>query len=284
VLKESVELTACYAGATLPHTPGSPEAHKYLWSTDGCTLELTFNHESEEGYHPGNQPGDGFGHIAMAVPNLAEAVAHLDRAGVAFKKRPEEGKMRTIAFAYDPDLYWVELVERDPASNLVPQFALAQTMIRVKDPAPSLAFYTQHLGMTHVRTSHNSDFSTYFLASLPLGCSPPPPADPTSADAKKYLVEELYPRGIPVLEFTHNHCTEKDAAFSYANGNETGRRGFGHLGFLVSDVYATYDKLSSAGVAFHKTPDGGSMKGLAFAKDPDGYLIEIIKKGQDGQF
>jgi catechol 2,3-dioxygenase-like lactoylglutathione lyase family enzyme len=27
-------------GTTYPHVPGSPEAHAYLWSTDGVTLEV----------------------------------------------------------------------------------------------------------------------------------------------------------------------------------------------------------------------------------------------------
>ena len=91
-------------------TPGSAEAHRYLWSTDGVTLELTHNHGTESdtafAHHPGNEPCDGFGHIAFSVPSLEVAVAKLDAAGVAFKKRPEEGRMRTIAFAYDPDKYW----------------------------------------------------------------------------------------------------------------------------------------------------------------------------------
>ena len=38
------------------------------------------------------------------------------------------------------------------------------------------------------------------------------------------------------------------------------------------------------GVVFHKKPDEGGMKGLAFCLDPDGYWIEIIKRGQAGDF
>lgn len=30
--------------------------------------------------------------------------------GVKFKKRPEDGKMRHIAFILDPDNYWVEIL------------------------------------------------------------------------------------------------------------------------------------------------------------------------------
>jgi lactoylglutathione lyase len=51
-------------------TPGTQQAHDFLWSMEGVALELTHNHgtessESTAQYHPGNQPGDGFGHIAV---------------------------------------------------------------------------------------------------------------------------------------------------------------------------------------------------------------------------
>jgi lactoylglutathione lyase len=32
--------------------------------------------------------------------------------GVAFKKKPADGNMRGIAFTYDPDNYWVEMIDR----------------------------------------------------------------------------------------------------------------------------------------------------------------------------
>ena len=38
--------------------------------------------------------------------------ANLLEKGVEFKKKEEEGGMRNIAFAYDPNGYWVELVDR----------------------------------------------------------------------------------------------------------------------------------------------------------------------------
>ena len=56
--------------------------------------------------------------------------------------------------------------------------------------------------------------------------------DPTSDEANEFL-KCLFN---PVLELTHNHGTEDDAAFSYHNGN-TEPKGFGHVGFLVDDVY-----------------------------------------------
>ena len=74
-------------------------------------LELTHNHGTEcdpefKGYASGNsEPGRGFGHIAITVPNIHEACARLERLGVPFKKKLHEGNMKNIAFALDPDGY-----------------------------------------------------------------------------------------------------------------------------------------------------------------------------------
>ncbi|OCF74096.1 lactoylglutathione lyase [Kwoniella mangroviensis CBS 8886] len=63
-------------------------------------LELCHNWGTEsdpnfKGYASGNEePGRGFGHIAVTVDNLEAAVKRFDELGVKFKKRPEDGKMR----------------------------------------------------------------------------------------------------------------------------------------------------------------------------------------------
>jgi lactoylglutathione lyase len=56
----------------------------------------------------------------------------------------------------------------------------------------------------------------------------------------------------PVLELTHNHGTETDNDFKHYNGNEDGRQGFGHIGFLVDDVYAACDAIRTMGYGFRK--------------------------------
>ena len=72
-------------------------------------LELTHNHGTEsdpnfKGYVSGNSdPGRGFGHIAVSVPDIEKACARLEGMGVPFKKRLTDGTMRNIAFALDPD-------------------------------------------------------------------------------------------------------------------------------------------------------------------------------------
>jgi lactoylglutathione lyase len=62
-------LTTLPQGETYNLTPGSQQAHDYLWKMDGVALELTYNHGAEEQedfqVHPGNQENDGFGHIAV---------------------------------------------------------------------------------------------------------------------------------------------------------------------------------------------------------------------------
>jgi len=241
--------------------PGTQEAHRYLWSFPGTTLELTHNYgtEKEEGpvYHAGNQPQDGkrrdgFGHIAFSVGNVYKFSEKLEAAGIGFQKRPDEGRMKGLAFALDPDGYWVELLGRG-AEVATP--CLAQTMLRVKDPKKSIDFYTKFFGMKVLSDGDYGDFSLFYLGS------------------------SNYKEGCPVLELTHNHGTESDTDFAHFTGNEDGRKGFGHIGFLVDDVYATCAALQDAGYELQKAPDAGSMKGLAFARDPDGYWVEVIKRG-----
>eukprot|EP00590_Aulacoseira_subarctica_P000661 CAMPEP_0172417174 /NCGR_PEP_ID=MMETSP1064-20121228/3688_1 /TAXON_ID=202472 /ORGANISM="Aulacoseira subarctica , Strain CCAP 1002/5" /LENGTH=334 /DNA_ID=CAMNT_0013155327 /DNA_START=107 /DNA_END=1111 /DNA_ORIENTATION=- len=264
-------LTTLPEGEEYNLKPGTQEAHEYLWSMDGVALELTYNYDPQQNYHPGNQERDGFGHIAFNVEDVYDATDRLLKAGIEFKKKPDEGRMKGLAFAYDPDGYWVEIVQR-PSGIIKNYFNLSQTMIRVKDPKKSLAFY-RSLGMKLVRERHYGDFSNYFLASS--SSSIPETLDPGSEEAN-HLVKSMFH---PILELTHNHGTEKDESFQHYNGNEEGRQGFGHIGFLVDDVYKACDAIRSHGYGFRKEPDGGSMKGLAFAYDPDGYSVEIIKRG-----
>ena len=60
----------------------------------------------------------GFGHVGFLVADLDAACAFLESEGVAFKKKPAEGNMRGLAFAYDPDGYWVEIIQRGGISML----------------------------------------------------------------------------------------------------------------------------------------------------------------------
>ena len=149
-------------------------------------------------------------------------------------------------------------------------FVYNHTMLRVKDPAKSLEFYTGVLGMSLVRLSKNpeNEFDLYFLAKLT-----PEELDnlPTGDELTRWVSRQ---RGI--LELTHNYGTENDPDFSYHNGNDE-PKGFGHICFAVPDLAKAVTWFDKNNVAFQKRPEEGNMKDIAFIKDPDGYWIEIIE-------
>lgn len=234
---------------------GSPkDSEEYLWNFKGLTLELTHNYgtESDESFAVNNgnvEPFRGFGHIAVMTRDVYAASAELEMKGVRFQKKPDEGRMKGLAFALDPDGYWVEIVKRDDASPVLNKFTLAQTMMRVKDPEKSLRFYRDLLGMSLLRQSDHGvgspgGFSLFFLASN----------IPAESDMK--MIFE------PVLELTHNHGTESNPDFNYHNGNDQDKgqlRGFGHIGFLVDDLDAACKMLEDNGVSFKKKPSEGKI-------------------------
>ena len=151
-------------------------------------------------------------------------------------------------------------------TNPTADFVLNQTMLRIKDPAKSIPFYEDVLGMTLIeRFDFDAmEFSLYFLG-YPTETMPEDPRE-----RAQWLFDQP-----ALLELTHNHGTENDASFSHHNGNED-PRGFGHIGVSVPDVYAACERFEKMGVEFVKRPDDGNMKGLAFIRDPDGYWIEIL--------
>ena len=88
--------------------PGTSESEDYLWTMSGTTLELTHNwgSETDETFAVNNgnvEPFRGFGHIAVMTRDVYAVSEELEAAGVRFQKRPNEGRMKGLAFALDPD-------------------------------------------------------------------------------------------------------------------------------------------------------------------------------------
>lgn len=258
-------ITTLPEGETWKYKPGTVECHQALMSMEGVALELTHNYGTEadpaQKYHAGNEEKDGFGHIAVSVDDVYATAQKLEDKGYLFKKKPDEGRMKGLAFVYDPDGYWVEIVKRGENAKIPNEYNFSQTMLRVKDPKKSVDFYKK-LGMKVIEEKHFDSFSLFFMAS----------SNVSDGVARPDMFQ-------PVLELTHNHGTETDDSFKHYNGNEEGRQGFGHVGFLVDDVYQACEAIREMGYGFRKEPDAGSMKGLAFALDPDGYSVEILKRG-----
>jgi len=210
--------------------PGAVSAGNNIWDRQGL-IELTHNYgtESDSSYKINNgnaEPHRGFGHTCVSVDNIQAACARIEQAGYRFQKKLTDGRMRHIAFALDPDGYWVEIIGQkllETTENITTTdtatYRMNHTMVRVKDAQKSLAFYQDVLGMTLVRTHEAAaaGFNLYFLGYGP------------AANGESTADRE------GLLELTWNYGTEKDEAFSYHDGNKE-PQGFGHIcEFLVSD-------------------------------------------------
>ena len=274
----------------------SPDAH---WSDREGVIELTHNYgtESDPSFKVANgnsEPGKGFGHVCISVDNIQAACSRIEEAGYRFQKKLTDGRMKSIAFALDPDDYWVEIIGQkrdcslktytstdraDVCSSPVDRtegiketntggYRMNHTMIRIKDHQASLKFYQETMGMTLMRTSENESagFNLYFLGYPGEKGVPKEAANGVNPVADR--------EGL--LELTWNYGTEKDPNFSYHNGNDE-PQGFGHICVSVDDLDTACKRFDEHKVNWRKRLTEGRMKNVAFVLDPDGYWIEVIQ-------
>lgn len=114
-------------------------------------------------------------------------------------------------------MYQVEIIGQKPVSESegiketdTSKTRMNHTMIRIKDPKVSLAYYQETMGMKLLRTSENKEagFNLYFL-----GYGADAPSD--SPNGVNPVAER---EGL--LELTWNYGTEKEEGPVYHNGND----------------------------------------------------------------
>jgi lactoylglutathione lyase len=83
----------------------------YASNPDQAEIELTYNWDQSEPYTIGN----GFGHLAIAVPDCAAACEAVKKGGgkVTREAGPVKHGTTIIAFVEDPDGSKTELIQRD---------------------------------------------------------------------------------------------------------------------------------------------------------------------------
>ena len=116
------------------------------------------------------------------------------------------------------------------------------TMLRVKDLDRSLDFFVNKLGLIETKRNEypQGRFTLVFLATE---------------------------KGQPEIELTYNW----DQSDEYTFG-----RNFGHIAFMVENIYDTCERLKKMGVEINRPPRDGYM---AFVKSPDNHSIELLQKG-----
>jgi lactoylglutathione lyase len=116
------------------------------------------------------------------------------------------------------------------------------TMIRVSDPAATIAFFNL-LGLQELRRfdSESGRFTLIFLAA---------PDDEAAQ-----------------VELTHNWDES-----GYAEG-----RNFGHLAYAVENIYESCKRLMDGGVTINRPPRDGHM---AFVRSPDNISVELLQAGE----
>ncbi|AXF84898.1 Lactoylglutathione lyase [Ephemeroptericola cinctiostellae] len=113
-LQRSIDFYTNILGMTLLRTRDNPEFKYtlafvgYADESEQAVIELTYNYGVNT-----YELGTAYGHIALAVPDVAAACERIRAAGgnISREAGPVMGGTTVIAFVEDPDGYKIELIE-----------------------------------------------------------------------------------------------------------------------------------------------------------------------------
>lgn len=148
-----------------------------------------------------------------------------------------------------------------PTPAATSNYLLNHLMIRIRDPAESLHFYVDLMGLRTIFAMNAGPFTIYYLGH--------PRTDEHRADPQRYAREtvphDVLIRTAGLLELYHLHGTEKLTPEEFRreylgnvqpvplpDGAGAATIGFGHLGFTVPDVPAALERLKRNGVKVWK--------------------------------
>ncbi|PON35015.1 Glyoxalase I [Parasponia andersonii] len=205
-------------------------------------VELTYNYGVTS-----YDIGTGFGHFAIATPDVYKLVEHVRSKGgnVTREPGPVKGGKSVIAFVKDPDGYTFELIQRESTPE-----PLCQVMLRVGDLERSIKFYEKvALGMSVVKRVDRPEYK-YTIAML------------------GYAEEEK----TTVLELTYNYGVTE-----YTKGNA-----YAQIAISTDDVYKSGEVVSlvtqelGGKITRQPGPIPGINTKITSFLDPDGWKTVLV--------
>ncbi|OIV95829.1 hypothetical protein TanjilG_06805 [Lupinus angustifolius] len=208
-------------------------------------VELTYNYGVSS-----YDIGTGFGHFAIATPDVYKFVEDVRAKGgnVTREPGPVKGGSSVIAFVKDPDGYIFEIIQR--ASTPEP---LCQVMLRVGDLERSIKFYEKALGLKLVKKVDRPEYK-YTIAMLGY------------AEEHETIV----------LELTYNYGVTE-----YTKGNA-----YAQVAIGTDDVYKSAEVLNivtqelGGKITRQPGPIPGLNTKITSFLDPDGWKTPAISCGR----
>ena len=270
-------------GTTTVPSPTSKEGYEYNKSgVYGCTLELTHNHGSENDdtctYHNGNTTPLGFGHLGFLLDDISTVLKNYSSFDFKQNIITQNENVKNEMTITDPDGYHIVCQTRKLPSLITGRATFHHTMLRVSCMDKSVNYYRDLCQMKIIDTITTSTTSSVFLGRLDES-SETTNLLPTPGSKEAHDFVLGYDGTL--LQLDQDLTTNSsDNGVVYHNGNSE-PTGFGHLAFMVDDVFEVSETLEEDGAMFQKKPNDGRMKGLAFIKDPDMYWIELVPRIDD---